>query len=291
MTKFCVYCGKPVKESDKFCIHCGKPRLSSLPKTEKKVEQPSIEMQPEAKSEPKKNKKEKLKEEKIEPEPIEDDELEVEEDKVVEAKPLPDEVKQQIEYYLELNDIRLKKVTLADKLNDLQKQLKSSRYETDFEFGEKIDVQLKAVKSVMDDLKQQGDAVKDKMTDKFIVEKLDYDIDTKRDQLKNLMREHKLKKIKDKEVVKKLKEKYKNQLETFIEEKAELIAGIQLWIDDLIEEKVEMNTERKFNKARFSSKEITEEEYKEKDSDFELKLNKLESKIKTLENLTKKKKK
>ena len=291
MTKFCVYCGKPVKESDKFCIHCGKPRLSSLPKTEKKVEQPIIEKPPEAKPEPKKDKEKKVKEEKIETESLEDDELEVEEVKEVEAKPLPDEVKQQIEYYLELNDLRLKKVTLADKLNDLQKQLKSTRNETDFDFGEKIDVQLKAVKTVMDELKEKEKAVKDKMTDKFIVEKLDYDIDTKRDQLKNLMREHKLKKIKDKEVVKKLKEKYKNQLETFIEEKAELIAGIQLWIDDLIEEKVEMNTERKFNKARFSSKEITEEEYKEKDSDFEIKISKQQSKIKTLQDLTKKKKK
>ena len=291
MTKFCVYCGKPVKDSDKFCIHCGKPRLSSLPKTEKQVEQPSIEKPAEAKPEPKKDKKKKEKEEKIEPESLEDDELEVEEVKEIEAKPLPDEVKQQIEYYLELNDIRLKKVTLADKLNDLQKQLKSTRYETDFDFGEKIDVQLKAVKTVMDELKEKEKGVKDKMTDKFIVEKLDYDIDTKRDQLKNLMREHKLKKIKDKEVVKKLKEKYKNQLETFIEEKAELIAGIHLWIDDLIEEKVEMNTERKFNKARFSSKEITEEEYKEKDSDFEIKISKQQSKIKTLQDLTKKKKK
>ena len=289
MPKFCVYCGKPVKDSDKFCIHCGKPRLSSLPKTEKKPEEP-IKEEP---KEDKKDKKEEKKEKKKEPEPIEeeDEELEVEEEKEVEAKPLPDEVKQQIEYYLELNDIRLKKNTLADKLTDLQKQLKSTRYETDFDFGEKIDVQLKAVKTVMDELKEKENGVKAMMTDKFIVEKLDYDIDTKRDQLKNLMREHKLKKIKDKDVVKKLKEKYKNQLETFIEEKAELIAGIQLWIDELIEEKVELNTDRKFNKARFSSKEISEEEYKEKDSEFELKLNKMLSKIKTLEDLTTKKKK
>ena len=289
MPKFCVYCGKPVKESDKFCINCGKPRLSSLPKTEKKPEEPIKEEPKEAK----KDKKEEKKEKKKEPEPVEEEEeeLEVEEEKEVEAKPLPDEVKQQIEHYLELNDIRLKKKTLADKLTDLQKQLKSTRYETDFDFGEKIDVQLKAVKTVMDELKEKEKGVKGKMTDKFIVEKLDYDIDTKRDQLKNLMREHKLKKIKDKDVVKKLKEKYKHQLENFIEEKAELIAGIQLWIDELIEEKVEINTERKFNKARFSSKEISEEEYKEKDSDFELKLNKMLSKIKTLEDLTTKKKK
>ena len=290
MPKFCVYCGKPVKEDDKFCIHCGKPRLSSLPKTEKKTEETVIEIPKEVKSKIEEAKKEKVKEkEELELEPVKEEE-EIEEEKEKEIKPLPDDVKQQIEHYLELNDIRLKKKTLADKLNDLQKQLKSTRYDTDFEFGEKIDVQLNAVKTVMEELKQQEKEVKDKMTDKFIVEKLDYDIDTKRDQLKNLMREHKLKKIKDKDVVKKLKDKYKQQLDDFVEEKAELIAGIQLWIDELIEEKAELNTERKFNKARFSSKEISEEEYKEKDSEFEIKINKLGSKIKTLEDLTKKKK-
>jgi hypothetical protein len=287
MVKYCVYCGKPVKESDKFCIHCGKPRLTSLPKTEKKPEEPVLEESKETKPEIKETKKEEKKEEEREPEPIEKEDLAEEEEEEKEDKPLPEEVKQQIDYYLELNDIRLKKMTLAEKLDDLQKQLKSSRYETDFDFGEQIDVQLKAVKTIMDELKQQEEEVKTKMTDKFIVEKLDYDIDTKRDQLKNLMREHKLKKIKDKEVVKKLKAKYKNQLDNFIEEKADLIAGIQLWIDELLEEKVELNTERKFNKARFSSKEISEDEYKENDSDFEIKISKLESKIETLRDLTK----
>jgi len=292
MPRFCVYCGKPVKESDKFCINCGKPLISSLPKTEKKPKETIVEEIKEVKSK---------KEEKEEEIAAETEELEVEkeekkekedaeEKKEKEIKPLPDEVKQQIDYYLELNDLRLKKQTIDDKLVSLQKDLKSSRYDTDFAFGEEVDVQLQAVKTVMEELKQKETEIKEKMTDKFIVEKLDYDIDTKKSQLQNLMREHKLKKIKDKDVVKKLKEKYKQQLENFIEEKTELIAGIQLWVDELIEEKMELNTERKFNKARFSAKEISEEIYKEKDSEFELKISKLESKIKTLEDLTKKKK-
>ena len=289
MPRFCVYCGKPVKESDKFCINCGKPLLSSLPKTEKKPKETVIEEIKEDKSK-KEAKKEELAEETEELE-VEKEEKEVAEPKKEkEIKPLPDDVKQQIEFYLELNDIRLRKQTLDEKLKDLLKDLKSSRYDTDFGFGEQVDVQLKAVKTVMEDLKQKETEIKEKMTDKFIVEKLDYDIDTKKSQLQNLMREHKLKKIKDKDVVKKLKEKYKQQLDDFIEEKTELIAGIQLWVDELIEEKFELNTERKFNKARFSAKEISEETYKEKDSEFDLKISKLESKIKTLEELTKKKK-
>ncbi|MHA1107352.1 MAG: zinc-ribbon domain-containing protein [Promethearchaeota archaeon] len=31
-SKYCVYCGNPIKDSDKFCIICGKPVLRDLPK-------------------------------------------------------------------------------------------------------------------------------------------------------------------------------------------------------------------------------------------------------------------
>ncbi|TFG08456.1 MAG: zinc-ribbon domain-containing protein [Promethearchaeota archaeon] len=285
MAKFCVYCGKPVREDDKFCISCGKPLISSLPRVEKK-EKEKVTKKPEM--EEKKTKEQERKEEEMAEEEVEEKKEKQEDDlKEEEIKPLPDEVKQQIEYYLELNDIRLKKLSLDEKLKDLETNLKSDRYETDFEFGEKINVQLKAVKTVMEELKEEEKKVKEKLTDKFVIEKLEYDIETKRSHLKNLMREHKLKKIKDKEVVKKLKAKYKNQLENFIEEKAELIAGIQLWIDELIEEKTELNTERKFNKARFSAKEITETDFKDKDEEFEIKIKKLDNKIQTLEDLIK----
>jgi len=37
MVRYCVYCGKPVKEKNKFCTHCGKSMLSKIPQTEKKT--------------------------------------------------------------------------------------------------------------------------------------------------------------------------------------------------------------------------------------------------------------
>ncbi len=290
MARYCVYCGKSVKTSDKFCIYCGKPMLSNLPKAEKKPKEIIDES-------PRKEILEKIKEVKEEDVSVEEEieevseeeeiEKKVEEEKEKEIKPLSDEVKEQIEYYLVLNNIKLKKLTLAEKLKGFQKLMRSNRYDTDFEFGENINIQLKAVKTLIDELKEKENEVKQKMDDKFIVEKLDNDIKIKKDQLKNLMREHKLKKIKDKNVVKKLKERYKQQLEDLIIEKAELIAGIELWIDEIKEDQVELTTERKFNKGRFSAKEISEEEFKEKDTDFEKKINKLKSKTKTLQNLTK----
>ena len=302
MAKFCVYCGNPVKSNDKFCIKCGKPMLSNLPKADKKTKALAVESKSKEileKIKKKKKEKEEVKPQEETKEELEEEKLEEKVDskkeeeiiepekKEKEIKPLPEEVKEQIEYFLELNDIKLKKLSLADKLKDFQKLMKSDRYDTDFAFGEKINMQLKAVKTLIDELKEQENEVKLKMDDQFIIEKLDADIKKKKDQLKNLMREHKLKKIKDKGVVNKLREKYKQQLEDSTIEKVELIAGIELWIDEIKEEEVELNTERKFNKARYSAKEISQEEFKTNDNEFEKQINKFKSKVKTLQNLTK----
>jgi len=302
MAKFCVYCGNPVKSNDKFCIKCGKPMLSNLPKADKKtkalaVESKSKEILEKIKKKkkekeevkPQEETKEELEEEKLEekPDSKEEEEIKEPEKKEKEIKPLPEEVKEQIEYFLELSDIKLKKLSLADKLKDFQKLMKNDRYDTDFAFGEKINMQLKAVKTLIEELKEKENEIKLKMDDQFIIEKLDADIKKKKDQLKNLMREHKLKKIKDKGVVNKLREKYKQQLEDSTIEKVELIAGIELWIDEIKEEEVELNTERKFNKARYSAKEISQEEFKTNDNEFEKQITKFKSKVKTLQNLTK----
>jgi len=307
MAKFCVYCGTPIKASDKFCIKCGKPMLSNLPKADKKTKALAVESKSkEILEKIKKKKKEKeevkpqeeIKEESVE-EKLEEKVDSKEEEEIIEPKkkekekkeeekkPLPEEVKEQIEYFLELNDIKLKKLSLADKLKDFQKLMKSDRYDTDFAFGEKINMQLKAVKTLIDELKEQENEVKLKMDDQFIIEKLDTDIGNKKDHLRNLMREHKLKKIKDKDVVKKLREKYKQQLEASTTEKVELITGIELWIDEIKVKSAEIDLERKFNKGRYSAKEISQEEFKAKNDEFEKQINKLKSKVKTLQNLAK----
>lgn len=302
MAKFCVYCGNPVKKNDKFCIKCGKPMLSNLPKADKKAKELAVESKRKEileKIEKKKKKKEDVKpQEEVKEEPKEEEleekvvskkeeEIIEPEKKEKEIKPLPEEVKEQIELFLELNDIKQKKLSLADKLKDFQKLMKSDRYDTDFAFGEKITMQLKAVKTLIGELKESENEIKLKMDDKFIIEKLDADIKKKKDQLKNLMREHKLRKIKDKDVVNKLREKYKQQLEDSTIEKVELITGIELWIDEIKEEGAELNIERKFNKGRYSAKEISQEEFKTNDNEFEKQINKFKSKVKTLQNLTK----
>jgi len=289
MSKFCPYCGNPVKESDKFCIICGKPLLTDIPKRERK---PKVQ-------EPKREEIVKPVERKLETiEEVEPEDVVEEESKPIktsifkkaketgEVKPLPEEVKEQMVYYIEYNDIQINKKVLIEKLTELSKSTKDPKYEYDHNFKKEITVKLEALKTLIDELKQKESVIKQNLEEPFIVQRITSDIDTKIFQLENLSKEHKLHKVDD-ETFEKLKEKYKQEKSDLEKEKEALIAGMKLWIKDLKLEKAELTSERKLNKGRFHAKEIEEDEFKKKDKDFDLKLKKTDTKIKTLEDLTK----
>ncbi|MFX0024759.1 MAG: zinc-ribbon domain-containing protein [Candidatus Hermodarchaeota archaeon] len=289
MSKFCPYCGNPVKESDKFCIICGKPLLTDIPKREKKskVQEPKREET----IKPVERKLETIKH--VEAEDVIDEESKPIKTSIFkkaretgEVKPLPEEVKEQMVYYIEYNDIQLNKKVLVEKLTELSKSTKDPKYEYDHNFKKEITVKLEALKTLIDELKQKESVIKQNLEEPFIVQKITGDIDTKIFQLENLSKEHKLHKIDD-ETFEKLKEKYKQEKADLEKQKEELIAGMKLWIKDLKLEKAELNSERKLNKGRFHAKEIAEDDFKNKDKDFDLKIKKTETKIKTLEDLTK----
>ncbi|MFX1364416.1 MAG: zinc-ribbon domain-containing protein [Promethearchaeota archaeon] len=282
--KFCPYCGNPVKQTDKFCIICGKPMLTDIPKPQKRPEVKAVE---------KENEIVEKQPEVIEP-VEESKEIETEEDKEKpkkskekkEPSPLPEDVKEQLEYYIEFNDIQLNKKILAEKLTDISKSTKDERYEYDLDFKKEVNIKLEALKTLISELKEKENAVKQSLEEPFIVQRINKDIDTRIFQLENLAREHKLKKV-DRESFEKLRDKYKQEKEDLEQERDDLIDGMKLWIQDLKLEKTEMSGERKLTKGRFHSKELTEEEFKEADKEFDLRLKKINTKIKTLEKLTK----
>lgn len=292
MPKFCPYCGSPVKGSDKFCIICGKPLLTDIPKREKetKIKETNEEVE-------KEKLEEKPKEEISKEEESNKDILELEEskqDKKIEkkskdlkdAKPLPEDVKEQMVYYIEYNDIQLNKKVLMDKLNEISLQTKDSRYEYELDFKKEVNIKLEAIKTLINEMKQKEVVIKQNLEEPFIVQRINTDIETKVFQLENLSREHKLHKV-DRETFEKLREKYKQEKLTLETEREDLVAGMKLWIQDLKSEKAEISGKRKLNKGQFHSKEISEEDYTERDKDFDLRLQKINTKINTLEKLTK----
>lgn len=282
MAKFCPYCGNPVKETDKFCIICGKPMLIDIPKAERKIERKEpIKKEEEIRVEEKGEEKEEIleMEEKSKKKPKKTKEKR-------EAKPLPEDVKEQMVYYIEYNDIQLNKKVLIERLNEISKSTKDPRYEYDMEYKKEVNIKLEAIKTLINELKQKESVIKQNLEEPFIVQRINQDIDTKIFQLENLSREHKLHRV-DKETFEKLREKYKQEKTDLENEREDLVEGMKLWIQDLKLEKTELSGERKLNKGRFRAKEITEDEYTQQDKDFDLKLKKINTKINTLEKLTK----
>ena len=285
MPKYCVYCGNPLKETDKFCIICGKPVLRDIPETKKRQSRELL--RPKISS-----KEERVIEFTDEDSDVEEEELKSvkkskkkKEDEIVE-KPLPYEVKEQMILYIEYNDIQLNKELLIGKLKELQKSLKDPKYEYDDQYKNTINVKLDAIKTLINELKAKESEIKGKMEEPFIVQRIQSDIDTKIFQLKNLTKEYKLHKV-DKESFETLRDKYKEEKESLEEERENLTSGMKLWIKELKLEKAEINSEKNLNDGRFHAKELTEEDFKAKEKDFETRLKKIDVKIKTLEKLIK----
>jgi hypothetical protein len=288
--KFCPYCGNPVKETDKFCIICGKPLLTNIAKPKQSVEI----------KENKKDKEiiiEKVEKKETEKKSTEEEEIDMktkvkEEEKVKkkkekkEVRPLPEDVKEQIDLYIEYNEIQINKKVLIDKLDEISKLTKDPRYEWDQQYKKEVNIKLEAVKTLIEESKQKEVEIKRDMEEPFIVQKINSDIDAKVFQLENLTREYKLHKV-DKETFEKLREKYKQEKAELESDKEDLVSGMKLWIQELKLEKAELSSERKVNKGRFSAKEISEEEYQENDKEFDLKLKKSISRLETLEKLAK----
>ncbi|KKK46129.1 hypothetical protein LCGC14_0815080 [marine sediment metagenome] len=290
--KFCPFCGKPTKKSDKFCIICGKPLLTDIPKSEKKKDFGEPSKVEEKQISEKEEHEEELEHDEQKEEIIDltktDKETKKSKKKVdyKEVQALPEDVKEQMEYYIEFNDIQLNKKVLAEKLNEISKLTKDSRYEYDSDFKKDVNIKLEAIKTLISEMKQKESVVKQNLEEPFIVQRINSNIKKKVFQLENLSREHKLRKV-DHETFKKLKEKYKQEKFELETERDELIIGMKLWIQDLKMEKAELSSERKLNKGRYHSKEITEEEFQANDKDFDLRLKKNQTKIKTLDVLTK----
>jgi hypothetical protein len=283
MSKYCVFCGNPLKESDKYCIICGKPVITNISRPlEKSVQKPkAIELE----SEPT---EEEFEQEEIEEAKEEKKSKKDKKQKEIESveKPLPFEVKEQMILYIEHNDIQLNKTILAEKLKEVQESLKDPKYDVDMDYKKSITVKLDAIKTLIAELKQKEAEIEQKMEKPFIVQKIQDDIEKKIFQLQNLTKEYKLRKV-DEGSFEKLKAKYKQEKKDLEIEKKDLIEGMKLWIRELKLEKTELQTEVNLNKGRFSAKEISETEYNDKHKDFDIKLKKIDIKINTLEDLIK----
>ena len=89
-----------------------------------------------------------------------------------EVKPLPEDVKEQIDLYIEYNEIQINKKLLLDKLDEISKLTKDPRYEWDQQYKKEVNIKLEAVKTLIEESKQKEVEIKRDMEEPFIVQKI-----------------------------------------------------------------------------------------------------------------------
>lgn len=283
MTRHCPYCGEPVRNDDKFCITCGKPLISSISSNNK-------ENKKENKKERKKKEKEKEEKEKQEEkENKKSEEKQEEKDKEEEEElpELPEDIKKQIQYRLDLNRLQITKQNLGRKLEKIEEAMEGNKYDVDDEYAQKINSQLQAIKEISNELKEKEQSIESKIDKPFITEQLDFEIDTKKDQLKSIVRDYKLKRLK-RFAVKDLKKQYKRELEELKKKRKNIVTNIEKWMAETSMKKTELKKELEYEKAKLSAKEISEEEYQKRKREFKKDMKLVELNIETLKDLASK---
>ncbi|MEJ2250676.1 MAG: zinc ribbon domain-containing protein [Candidatus Lokiarchaeota archaeon] len=168
---YCPYCGAPTKDSDKYCIICGKPLLTDVSKkrreeklkekkeiispkeeSKKKEEESSIQEEEQVESDLKEKEEEKKKKKSI------DEKAEEKEIVEIDIEPLPEDVKQKIDYFIEYSELKLNKDALKDKLDNVSKLMKDERYEYDFDFKSEVNIKFEAIKTLINELKDKEES-------------------------------------------------------------------------------------------------------------------------------------
>jgi chromosome segregation ATPase len=206
-------------------------------------------------------------------------------------KPLPDDIKGQLNAKMELAVLNKKKERLREKLKDLTEELDSELYEYDFDYKKKINRKLDAVKEIKKELFKEEEELRDQLgpSGQFRMDELETTLDVQRQQLIDLKRNYKRHKIK-KNVYKELKKEYAKIFREAEEELNELRAGVIRWLSEVKSELTTYESKIQKLKARYKAGEIEKNDLELKQKEYEKKIEQCEQRIKILELYTKPKK-
>lgn len=191
---------------------------------------------------------------------------------------------------VDLRDIKNKKKRLTAKFEVVEKLIEDDQYEIDAEYTEDVKIKLDALKKIKSDLEVKEQEIKGQMDGEFEYFTYEKIIAEKKDQLNTLHTNFKLRKV-DKDIYENLKLEYKKELEEVNQQLKNLQLGIKLWLARIEAEKSDLKRDLKFLKGRLSTKEITEDEFKPKERDLEIKIKKKDLMVNTLKKYTKNKEK
>jgi hypothetical protein len=298
---YCAYCGSELREQDKFCLSCGKPRIvksSFGAREEPKKATPSPAPEPEEdkgkksdkkaeKSDKKSEKEEKKEADKKKSNNKDEDEEGISDKETTESPAkgtyeIPTDIREQIEIRMEIELLRIKKKKVADKIDEINKLLDEPSYELDMKVHDEVNTKIKAIRQIKIDLEAEEEKLKGKLDASFALISLPTRIKVMKDQIDELKTNLKFNKI-GKDVYDQLHDEYLEKLKKDMKEHNDLIVGLKTWQTRLKAERVEMEREIKLSKARFKSKEISKERYETRQEEVENLINKIESKLKVIQ--------
>jgi chromosome segregation ATPase len=314
----CPFCGRIVRDSDKFCIFCGS-RLGQQQPPRRSRAGPSISVQEKKELEDEVNKDLGFMQGRVEDDEddeapfvmsetsqddLEDRVLETSEKKKKRRKnkdkddekndtgsvDLPDDIREQLEVKMELAVVEHKKKMLKDKLKDFQSDLDENRYNFDMEYAEKINLTLNAYKELKNELNEQEDSLREKISGTFRIDELEEELEVKREQLIELKRSFKMHTTK-KDVYEQLKTEYVEQYEGYQKELDDLRSNIVRWMSKEKSEQNRLKTRTRLLDARYKSREITKDIYEEEKKKLQKETELTIQKVAILENYARKKKK
>lgn len=284
----CPFCGRMVRNTDKFCIFCG----SKLQKTESKyTAEEREEIEKELGTSSSKTSSDALpefqvKSDKEVKETVQKDKKKGNGEKTFQTEvDLPQNIVEQLEAKMDLAVIEKKKQKLKKKLDKLKDELDSDRFEHDIEYANKISAKLEAFKSVKEELMSKEEEIRGKLGPKgqFRMDELEDLMEVQREQLIELKRQFKRRKVK-REIYEQLKLEYSSEYRKYEDELQKLRDNVIIWISKEKSEMKRLKNKLGMIQARFKAREIDESEYNEQKADIEKDIEKMEERVKILQN-------
>ncbi|MCF2138940.1 MAG: hypothetical protein K9W44_02645 [Candidatus Lokiarchaeota archaeon] len=287
----CPFCGRMVRNTDKFCIFCGSKLQKSEPKIKYSAEERD-ELDKELGSSNSNVIKGSSSSSNLSEFQVKDiskigekDQNKAKTESFQTKIDLPQNIVEQLEAKMELAVIESKKKKLKTKLQDLKEELDSFRFENDIDYAKKMNAKFQAFKSIKDELLSKEEEIRQKLGPKgqFRMDELEDQMEIQREQLIELKRQYKRRKVK-KEIYEQLKLEYSSEYRKCEEELQELRDNVIIWISKEKAEKKRLRNKLQMIQARFKAREIDENEYNEQKKKIEKDIENKEDRLKILNN-------
>ena len=160
--------------------------------------------------------------------------------------------------------------------------MKRDRYSKDYDFMMEVNARLKAIQNIKTELEEEEAKFQAELGGEFKIEELERIMKEKDEQLTQLTKTYRMRKIEE-DIFKQLKKEYAAEYKDAEKELKALRKGLVRWVQEIKGQRARVETDLKVAKGRSISKEISKEEYDKIEEEKLTELNNLDKMIKYVE--------